>query len=395
MGGEETSAGERQPAAAVAAPPSAMDAVRSVLEDGYREAELIVAGDREDDLAGRLGDPAHAVLTQLGAMRNAARGVALTLAAYKAAVPTQDVRAHKAEHSGGFSARSVDTSVTVPFLIDKSLPRNVETHWLSQTFSFAGPYVRGTVLRTQPKAAGALLVEALNLIEEAPEGTRADFARAAVVALIVQLIIIRNRERVILTRPKDLSVERTVGLITRHLSRPYRQNAPRLPQLVIYAAYQCLVASVGRYTGMRLEPIERMKSADRKSGTVGDVVVTEGGQPVEAVEVKLDQEIAFIHVAEAIDKVRAQAVRRYYILSTAGIARAERQAIEKRRREFLAQNGCEIIINGVIESLAYYLRLLPSTTEFLFAYAELLETDEDTNYEHRIAWNECCQEGIS
>ena len=46
--------------------------------------------------------------------------------------------------------------------------------------------------------------------------------------------------------------------------------------------------------------------------------------------------------------------------------------------------------NGVIDSLSYYLRLLPETTEFIFAYTSLLEIDEDVNYEHRVYWNECC-----
>jgi DNA (cytosine-5)-methyltransferase 1 len=159
----------------------------------------------------------------------------------------------------------------------------------------------------------------------------------------------------------------------------------------MYAVYRQLVASVSRYAGMRLEPLQRMKSADRKSGTVGDVVVTENGFPVEAVEVKYGQEVAFIHVAEAIDKVRAASVRRYYILSTEGIATADAEAIDRRRAEFLEQNGCEIIINGVLDSLSYYLRLLPSTTDFIFAYVDLLRDDEDATYEHRIAWNECCQ----
>jgi DNA (cytosine-5)-methyltransferase 1 len=368
---------------------SAQHAVMNVLQAAYREAERIVADDTGPvDLDAQLGAEARRVLARLGVMRHAARGVALTLIAYKAAFPGQDIRAHKSEHAGGFSGRTIDTRVTVPFLIERTLPRSVETHWLSQTFSFAGPYVRGSDLRTSPKDAGPLLIEAVNLVHEA--GSR-DFAFAATVALIEQLVRIRNSSGVTLTRPKALSMERTVGLVERHLRRRYRANAPRLPQLVMYAVYRQLVASVSRYAGMRLEPLQRMKSADRKSGTVGDVVVTENGFPVEAVEVKYGQEVAFIHVAEAIDKVRAASVRRYYILSTEGIATADAEAIDRRRAEFLEQNGCEIIINGVLDSLSYYLRLLPSTTDFIFAYVDLLRDDEDATYEHRIAWNECCQ----
>ncbi len=62
------------------------------------------------------------------------------------------------------------------------------------------------------------------------------------------------------------------------------------------------------------------------------------------------------------------------------------------RISFLKQNGCEIIVNGVIESVGYYLRLLPNTTMFLANYASLVEGDDDTDYEHRIAWNKLCSD---
>jgi DNA (cytosine-5)-methyltransferase 1 len=180
-------------------------------------------------------------------------------------------------------------------------------------------------------------------------------------------------------------------LIEAHLAGPYKANAPRLPQLVIYAVYSCLVRSMDRYRGADLEPLERLKSADRKRGTIGDVVVARDGVRIEAVEIKHDQPIAYIHVAEAIDKVRAESVTRYYLLSNRGIDPDDAAKIYERAAEFLKQNGCELIINGIVDSLTYYLRLLPSTTEFLFKYAELLESDDDTGYEHRIRWNECCE----
>ena len=205
------------------------------------------------------------------------------------------------------SARAFDTRVTVPFLISRSLPRSLESHWLSQTFSFAGPYVPGSVLKTQPKAAGELLVDVINSVNVAdvPE------VQAVLVGLMVQLIHIRNADKVILTRPKDLPIHMVRSLIEAHLAGPYKTNAPRLPQLVIYAVYGCLVESVGRYHGAALEPLERLKSADRKRGTIGDVVVARGSKRIEAVEIKHDQPIAYIHVAEAIDKVRAESVTRY------------------------------------------------------------------------------------
>lgn len=361
--------------------------MRAVLEEAYAIAEQVVEGAVQDDLEERLGAELADKAARLGSVKNAARGVALTLTAYKLVAPEQDVRAHKADHEGGFSARAFDSRVTVPFLIERSLPRSVESHWLSQTFSFAGPYIPGTILKTQPKAAGELLIDVINAVDTADPAE----VKAVLVALLVQLIRIRNADRVVLTRPKDLPIHAVRKLIETHLAGPYKANAPRLPQLVIYAVYSCLVESIGRYEGAIIEPIERLKAADRKRGTIGDVVVARGGRRIEAVEIKHDQPIAYIHVAEAIDKVRAESVTRYYLLSNQGIDPADADQIAKRAADFLKQNGCEIIVNGVFESLAYYLRLLPDTTDFLFRYATLLESDEDTGYEHRIRWNECCE----
>lgn len=359
----------------------------SILEAAYRRAEAIIEGSAVDETVDALGADLSERVMRLGATKSAARGVALTLTAYKLAAPGQDVRYHKSDHPGGFSARAFDNRVTVPFLISRSLPRSVETHWLSQTFSFVGPYLPGTILKTSPKIVGELLVDVINAVET---GT-ATQAEAVLVALLVQLIRIRNADRVVLTRPKDQPIHAVRSLIARHLAGPYKANAPRLPQLVIYAVYECLLKSIGRYAEAKLEPLERLKSADRKRGTIGDVVIQKGGKRIEAVEIKHDQPITYSHVAEAIDKVRAESVTRYYLLSNHGIEKSEADQITQRAAEFLKQNGCEIIVNGVIDSLTYYLRLLPDTTDFLFTYADLLETDADTGYEHRIRWNECCE----
>lgn len=360
---------------------------QKILVDGYASAEAIINGGSPDALKLALGDSADTA-KDLGSLEHGVSGAALTLAAYKACDPSQDVSAHKAEFAGGVSARGMDTAVTVPFLMEKNLPRNVETHWLTQSISFVSELRPGAKLTTTPKRAGPLLIEIVTALEQigSPE-----FAKAVVTQILLEKIKIRNLGRVVLTRPKDLSIESAIELIERHLAVPYRRNAPRLPQLVLYAIYQCLLTQVRRYDDCTLEPLERMKSADRKANTVGDIVITKEAHAIEAVEIK-HQPITFVHVNEAVDKVRALSVRRYYMLSTAGTLEGDEDRIEKLRDQFLAQNGCEIIINGVLDSLSYYLRLLPDTTDFIFNYAALIESDPDTGYEHRIAWNQVCEQ---
>jgi len=77
-------------------------------------------------------------------------------------------------------------------------------------------------------------------------------------------------------------------------------------------------------------------------------------------------------------------------LSTLGIENNDINDINRLREEFLRSNGCEIIVNGVYETIKYYLRLLRSTNDFIIRYTELLEIDQDLDYEQRLSWNEIC-----
>lgn len=368
---------------------SVHEELTQLLEDVYKAAELLV--NEPDTLPEEFARYEEQIskAKKLAEIKHAFRGAALTLLSYKFVHPNQDITAHKDEYQNGFSARAYDTKVTIPFLIEHSLPRSVETHWLTQTISFAPPLVRGTPLKTVPKQCGPLLIEVVN---DANEAQDLQIVYFMMVAIMMQLIIIRNKNKVVMTRPKNLAIDLVKTLIYKHLHHKYKNNAPRLPQLAIFSIYKCILDKMLRFEGQKLEPLQRMKSADRKAGTVGDIVVSMNGSPIEAVEIKFGKPIAIIDISEAIEKVRAESVSRYYLLSTEGVSKEDAELILKKKSEFLKQNGCEIIVNGVIDTIGYYLRLLPNTTEFLANYVDLVESDDDTGYEHRISWNDICRE---
>lgn len=368
---------------------SAHEELTELLEEIYKAAELLV--NEPDNLPEEFVQYEAQIskATKLAEIKHAFRGAALTLLSYKLLNPSQDITAHKDEYDGGFSARAYDTKVTIPFLIEHSLPRSVETHWLTQTISFAPPLVRSTSLKTVPKNCGPLLIDVVNDANEASDSKIVYFMT---VAIMMQLILVRNKNKVVMTRPKNLAIDSVKSILYKHLHHKYKNNAPRLPQLAIFSIYKCILDKMLRFEGQKLEPIQRMKSADRKAGTVGDIVVSLNGSPIEAVEIKFGKPIAIIDISEAIEKVRAESVSRYYLLSTEGVSKEDAEAILKKKDDFLKQNGCEIIVNGVIDTIGYYLRLLPNTTEFLAYYVDLVESDEDTGYEHRISWNDICRE---
>jgi len=135
-----------------------------------------------------------------------------------------------------------------------------------------------------------------------------------------------------------------------------------------------------------------MKAANRKSGTVGDIDLTRNGKPIEAVELKLGTPVSLSHTSEAIQKIKAASVERYYILSTAGVSAEEAEEIASTIERFRKSNGCQIIVNGVHNTLTYYLRLLRTPNDFITNYTDLLKADPDLEYEHRLAWNQLCEE---
>ncbi|WAH65082.1 hypothetical protein [Xanthomonas hortorum] len=357
------------------------------LQDAYDIAEKHLTAEDWTEQKNVLGD-SYADVLALSKIKHAARGIALTLAAYKVTESSQDIRLHKSEFPGGFSARSIDNAGTIPFLQENSLYYNVETHWLSQTFSFAGPYMPNLLLKTQPKSTGPLMIRVVNGIEKALNSV--EFAKTVLQVIMGSLIADRNKGKVQLEKPQNLSIDQTIALLKQHFMHSYEKNSPRLPQVAIFAIYQAILPTMDRYRGLELGILERMKAANRKSGSVGDIDVNKGGQPFEAVEIKFQVGINRNHVAEAIQKIKTASVQRYLILSTVGIADGETDEIAKLTHNFRRSNGCEIIVNGVLDTIKYYLRLIDSPATFINLYTALVEVDPDLGYEHRLAWNEVC-----
>lgn len=361
------------------------DQLYEMLNECYNIANTV---NNENEIITQLSTEEITVIKRCATTKHAARGAALTLGLSKLVYPEQDIRYFKAEFPNGFSARTIDTSVTVPFLSGNGLPYNVETHWLSQTMSFGDPYLPGKVLKTVPKTAGPDLITIANYIQSADSDLK---VREIVTLLLFYLVQERNKGEILLTKPKNLSIDQVLDLLHMHFDYGYKKNAPRLPQVAIYAIYDCLKASVARYEDFDLCPLERLKTANRKSGSVGDIDLIKEGRPIEAVEIKFEIPIDKSIVQEAMQKIKSKSVERYFILSTKPVVQEEIDVINDLKVKFLQSNGCEIIVNGVYETIKYYLRLLKTTNDFINKYTDLLATDPDLNYEHKIAWNSICE----
>jgi DNA (cytosine-5)-methyltransferase 1 len=204
------------------------------------------------------------------------------------------------------------------------------------------------------------------------------------------LILQRNKFNIQLARPISLSISDLVNILNCHFTAKYSaEGAARLPSLAFYAIYQCLIVELRRFRDKRLMPLENHTSADSRSGRTGDIDIVDENQRVfEAIEIKHGIEITKQLVSDVYNKFNSTPVNRYYILSTAGIKKDEADLIVQEIKRIKIIHGCQVIVNGVIKSLQYYLRLLSSTSDFVENYVKLLEQDTSIKFEHKEKWNQ-------
>lgn len=309
--------------------------------------------------------------------------VVATSVTYKILHPEQDIRKHQSSIPGGYSGRTFDTKFITPFLKRCDFPAMAESGWLTRSLEQKVAYdwnYPGAV--KEPLKHCFLLI--LNDIEEkkiAPE--------IVLDYLLQSLILQREKKRITMATPQNLSIHEIVDLLDRHFHSRYKSHgAARLPVLALYAAYECIIKECKRFEGKILLPLESHTTADLRSGRIGDIDVDNAdGTPFEAVEVKFDIPVSAEIVLNAKGKIEKTKVRRYYILSTKDPVEADLDEIEKMSKQLKNIHGCQLVVNGVMQTLKYYLRLIEDTAAFIDHYTMLLSSDEAVNYEHKEVWN--------
>ena len=311
--------------------------------------------------------------------------VTVTSLVYKALHPNQDVRRHQQSIDGGYSGRTFDSHYITPFLRAKSFPNMAESGWLTRSLEQKVPYNLDYTGAIRPKQLKDAFLGVLDMAENVPVDTE-----LAVQYLFARLAVIRDSRTIELAKPKSLTILAIVNVLERHFTSTYKgSGASRLPVIAFCAVYQTLMPELKRYEGMTLLPLESHNSADAQSGRLGDIhIVDRDGKPFEAVEIKQDIPVNRNIVEWAKEKILPSSVSRYYVLSTIPVHEEELPHISEIISQVKNFHGCQIVINGIIPSLKYYLRLLSDTALFVENYARRLAADEGVRFEHRRRWNE-------
>lgn len=325
-------------------------------------------------------------IVELAEVSKSGYTVALTCLTYKMLNPEQDIRRHQSSISGGFSGRTFDAHNITPFLRRNNFPCMQVSGWLTRSFEHKSPYDANYNGAIKPQKLKEVFLSIIDVIQNTPEHNEKllDF-------FLQCLIIDRDKKLIVPSIPRNLSIRDTVCLLDAHFHKKYNaQGAARLPVLALYSVYECLFAEgQRRFASKKLLPLESHNSADAQSGRIGDIdIVDEGGKPFEAVEVKFDIAVSADIVEVAKQKILQSPVSRYYILSTVEPSPADSDYINTTVSQIAKTHGCQLIINGVLPTIQYYLRLLSSPVSFVENYAKLTFSDSAVKFEHRQMWNE-------
>lgn len=188
-----------------------------------------------------------------------------------------------------------------------------------------------------------------------------------------------------------LNIYLIINMLERHFDT---KLSSRLPVIAIYSIYEILITKFERYKHKKLIPLQVHTSSDKHS--FGDIeVYTLDNQPFEVVEIKHNIPIDKYLILDIAKKVKKVSLNRYYILTTFqnsfASLEAENEVIDCIL-ELKKTQGIDIIANGIISSLKYYLRFIDNYHEFLEIYTKNLIKDAQKSTEvknfHLEIWTE-------
>lgn len=305
----------------------------------------------------------------------------------KAAYPNIDVRYHQTQiqdqtdKPAGFGFRTVSEYNIYPWMEAHEF-HGAKSGWQTRTFERPKPF-----LLTYDENISYIKHEFLliyDLVEKNP-----DKAIYALALLMLRRIELRERSKIDLAIPNIQDVIQITFFFELHFFYDYKDSkgASRLPVLALYAIYSELIKELGRFKDKHLKALESHSASDARTGACGDIeVLNADGTTFEAVEVKHQLQITKAIVDSSKQKIRGSRVDRYYILTTNPQHEPTKDVMDEVEnvKKLL---GTQMIVNGVIPTIKYYLRLLTNPSSIFQEYVRLLTEDTAIGFEHRDVWN--------
>ncbi|OIN85792.1 MAG: hypothetical protein AUJ21_12555 [Anaerolineae bacterium CG1_02_58_13] len=338
------------------------------------------------------------VVVENAETQKAVLGVTLTSIVYKIYEPKQDIRKHQEGMRGGYSGRTFDTKYVTPFLKSK-FPHfaMAESAWLTRSLEQPRPFnlnfpgkIRNKVLKTA----------FLNTLDRAQ--TDDDLAPKMLVALMGLMFEATTKDGALFAKVQvagGITIAKIIDAISQHIRYDYGKGVvgtARLPVLAIYSVYNLLMPNVNRYSGKFLVPLESHTSPDSRSKSMGDIDVNNADHSCfESVEIKHNKPITADMVGGAYRKIKNTETDRYYILTTSEPNFDDYESVKREIEKYGKVHSCQVIVNGVIPSLKYYMRLINNPQDIVEEYTKWLEFEyqraSGIKREHLRVWQEIRQ----
>jgi len=302
--------------------------------------------------------------------------VLITSILKKIADPNQDIRLHREEFKDGYSGRSLDTKVVTPWLkqnYTKFAPK--ESGWLTRSIEQPHPFDKNFPGKIRNKKVKKAFLEILYYIENN------NYDPAICLKYIIFLLekeksnhinIINEIENV--TYRGEVTINFLINLFRKHFAL---KNSSRLPVIAMYSIYQCIFQKIDLYKSKCLMPLNPHTAADRHIG-YGDIEIYDiNNAPYEIVEIKHNIPIDKNMIIDVLNKIKETSIKRYYILTTAEPNFLERDKDEIFKLTDYIKNKLkiEIIPNGVLPTLKYYMRFIENPLEVITLYIQNVKSE--------------------
>ncbi len=305
--------------------------------------------------------------------------VFITLSIYKLKHTEQDIRIHQAQLENGFSGRSMDTHHITPTLKEIGLPSMAESGWLTRSLEQPFPYTLNYDGKISDKKVKKAFLELVNEIQ-----VNSVNPKFILVELFKQVIKIQEENKIEiqpLANPDKLTISKIINLLDKQFMFNYKTFAgSKLPVLAFYSIYKIIINEISRYDNCTLKPLGSHTASDRTSKSAGDIEIFKNDELFEPIDTNI------LRIAK--EKIIKYNPKRYYILSYYGIKKGDEEEINKIIQEVKEEHGCQIIVNGIIATLKYYMRLISNLEVFYNSYSELINIDDELKVIHKQKWNE-------
>ena len=174
--------------------------------------------------------------------------------------PTQDIRLHRTDFEGGYSARSLDTEITTPFF-KQYFPKyaNKESGFLSMATRTQIPWTKKDGNRIKTRASKEFMNSFLEIFD-AVESKKIN-PKETLTYFFEKLQILSLQQKVIFDetiKTSDfidiININSVLQMLEKHFSTDERGTS-RLPVIAVYSIYQQLVKQVNRYNNKTLRPL--------------------------------------------------------------------------------------------------------------------------------------------